>query len=90
MVDAFFKKPDYVIRFSDEGVDRMISQPNAAFLVACTDEGDVAGSIYLTWEGESMGETEAKVRFCVLDFLVAIDKTISLRGNSPPFQCPII
>jgi hypothetical protein len=67
MADAFFKKPQYIERFTDEAVNQMMLEPNGAFLVACSQEGSVVGSIYLSWEGERIDETGAKVRFCAVE-----------------------
>lgn len=52
MADAFFKKPEYHLRFDRPTVHEMIQAENSAFLLAKSndDEGAFVGSLYLHWE----------------------------------------
>eukprot|EP00603_Paraphysomonas_imperforata_P014793 CAMPEP_0114449670 /NCGR_PEP_ID=MMETSP0104-20121206/56_1 /TAXON_ID=37642 ORGANISM="Paraphysomonas imperforata, Strain PA2" /NCGR_SAMPLE_ID=MMETSP0104 /ASSEMBLY_ACC=CAM_ASM_000202 /LENGTH=168 /DNA_ID=CAMNT_0001621771 /DNA_START=199 /DNA_END=705 /DNA_ORIENTATION=- len=50
MADAFFKKPEFIIRFNEDTVRNMISNPaeNGVFLVASDDGGSsIVGSIHV-------------------------------------------
>jgi hypothetical protein len=48
LVDAFFKKPEFLDRFSHEDVKRMMAKENSYFFLAVNNEdGAVIGSIYL-------------------------------------------
>jgi hypothetical protein len=49
MADAFFKKPEYIVRFSEDDVIKMFQQENAMFMVANNEENDIVGSLHLTW-----------------------------------------
>lgn len=46
MADAFFKKPEYHLRFDRETVVNMIAAPNGRFILAKSEDG-VCGSVYL-------------------------------------------
>lgn len=49
--DAFFKKPEYHVRFSEEDIDKLFTTKQAAFLLVVHRPTDtVCGSIYVTWE----------------------------------------
>ncbi len=51
MVDAFFKKPEHYVRFSIEAVEKMIAEPNSAFILCCDKQDDnaIVGCMYLQW-----------------------------------------
>jgi hypothetical protein len=52
MADAFFKKPEYHLRFDLPTVHDMIHAENSAFLLAKSNDagGSFVGSLYLHWE----------------------------------------
>jgi hypothetical protein len=57
MADAFFKKPEYHLRFDTDTVLDMIKAPNSAFILATFDKADitspeVCGSIFFNWTSE--------------------------------------
>jgi hypothetical protein len=50
MADAFFKKPEFIVRYNEDGVKDMVSHPeeNGVFLLASDDGGDnTVGSIHV-------------------------------------------
>jgi len=47
MADAFFKVPEYHVRFSSEDVEKLFSAPSSAFVVAVDLESNVVGSLHL-------------------------------------------
>lgn len=49
MADAFFKKPEYVLRFRRDEVVAMLQTENSGFLLAVRD-GEVIGSLRLEIE----------------------------------------
>jgi hypothetical protein len=57
MADAFFKKPEYIHRFSVLDVQAMMESDNAVFIVAMTVESSpiIAGSLFLKWTISSDG-----------------------------------
>lgn len=52
LADAYFKKPEHHLRFSEESVSKMIEDLNSAFLLCCDSQLDntLVGSLYLQWE----------------------------------------
>lgn len=65
MADAFFKKPEYHIRFALADVERMMSEENSEFLVASASEGEeapdaIVGSLYLKWFVKTDGSITGK------------------------------
>ncbi|KAG9414545.1 hypothetical protein AC1031_007952 [Aphanomyces cochlioides] len=60
MADAFFKKPEYHVRFSNQDVQIMMKEPNAAFLVAeSTTDHAIYGCIYVEWTDDQVGHFSA-------------------------------
>lgn len=59
MADAYFKKPEHHLRFSEESVSKMIEEPNSAFLLCCdvNQENSLVGSLYLQWEIQEDAES---------------------------------
>jgi GNAT superfamily N-acetyltransferase len=59
MVDAFFKKPEYHVRFTLEDVNSLMNKQNSMFLIAVDpdmagEDGDgIVGSVHLEYEIES-------------------------------------
>ena len=51
MADAFFKKPEYHLRFDLPTVQQMIQSPDSVFLVAKHNEtNEILGSMFLHWD----------------------------------------
>jgi GNAT superfamily N-acetyltransferase len=46
---AFFKKPEYQIRFTAQNITEMFNSKDSVFLVA-RSQGEVCGSLFLQWE----------------------------------------
>ncbi|KAH9103931.1 hypothetical protein AeMF1_019852 [Aphanomyces euteiches] len=60
MADAFFKKPEYHVRFSNQDVQTVMKEPNAAFLVAeSTTDHAIYGCIYVEWTVDKVGHFSA-------------------------------
>jgi hypothetical protein len=68
MADAFFKKPEYHLRFTQEDVGRLMHTENSIFLVALPNSNDnnynaevssreIMGSLYLHWEWKRLTTT---------------------------------
>ncbi len=57
MADAFFKKPEYHLRFDTKTVLDMIKEKNSSFILASFDEPEntspeICGSIFFNWTSE--------------------------------------
>lgn len=50
MADEFFKKTEYVQRFTLADVQKLMGGENACFLIAETSAGATIGSIFLSWD----------------------------------------
>jgi GNAT superfamily N-acetyltransferase len=51
MHDAFFKLPEYVVRFGSSSVKENMAKPNARFFVfEDAEDGQLVGSIFMSWE----------------------------------------
>jgi hypothetical protein len=56
MADAFFKKPDYHLRFDAASVKEMIAAENSRFIIATMDVNGTdrkVGSIFFHWTVET-------------------------------------
>lgn len=56
LADAFFKKPQFIQRFTEEDVLCLMQGDKAAFLLAEEENSSdsIAGSIFLQWENETV------------------------------------
>lgn len=74
MADAFFKKPEYHLRFDTNTVLDMIKAPNSMFILATFDEienesPEVCGSIFFNWTSDLQSNKENKsIDLKVFDF----------------------
>lgn len=60
MADAFFKKPEYHLRFDSQNIENMIAAENSRFVIATQAiDGDAVkcGSIFFYWTVEQTTST---------------------------------
>ena len=77
MADAFFKLPEYHLRFTAAAVDELMSAPRSVFIVAVSPDGAVRGSIHLEWQVE---EEQTVGHFSAVSVLRAFEKQGVGRG----------
>ncbi len=97
MADAFFKKPDYHLRFDARTVSHMIANKNAMFIVAICDENseDICGSLYFNWTKELLENEKVKVIYvhrmtacaALTTYICAFDYMYSILVISPQCRC---
>ena len=63
LVDAFFKKPTHILRFTNDDVDRMMDNKDSVFIVTRESKQSnfIMASLYLDWEIKTISKHEIHI-----------------------------